>query len=267
MNGRLIKANIETLLEEIDALPELAPSQFSVTPNKKRIDQIINEIQESFGKLFGYESKYYEEAGNLSLKSKNANTSIDGQVNRFWKADKKSIEEFLKYVLDEHGLNLSSSLKKIEPKKGLKDVFVVYGHNDEIKESVARTLEKLGLMPIILDEKPNENKTIMEKIEKYSSVDFAVIIFSPDDFAYPKGKSPSEGKFRPRQNVILELGYFIAKLGRNRVVVLYQKIDNFELLSDYSGVLYTIYDKTDEWKYRLADELKVHDPNIDKNKL
>jgi predicted nucleotide-binding protein len=125
----------------------------------------------------------------------------------------------------------------------------------------------LNLEPIILNEKPDRNKTIIEKFEKYSDVDFAIILLSPDDFAYRNGESPSEGKFRARQNVILELGYFLAKLDRDGVFILYRQNDNFEFPSDYSGVLYTPYDKSGAWKYKLADEMALLDPKIDKNKL
>jgi small nuclear ribonucleoprotein (snRNP)-like protein len=61
-------------------------------------------------------------------------------------------------------------------------VFVVHGHDDEMKLDAARTLEKLDLTPIILHEQPDGNKTIIEKFEQYSDVGFAIIILSPDDF-------------------------------------------------------------------------------------
>jgi predicted nucleotide-binding protein len=142
----------------------------------------------------------------------------------------------------------------------------VHGQDEEMKQAVARVLQSMSLEPIILHEQPDGNKTIIEKFEKYSDVDFAVILLSPDDFAYRKGESPSDGKFRARQNVILELGYFLAKLNREGVFILYRQDDNFEFPSDYSGVLYTLYDKSGAWKNRLADEMAVLDPQINKNR-
>src|SRR5262249_46364222 len=41
-----------------------------------------------------------------------------------------------------------------------KNIFVVHGHDEEIKQSVARTLLMLGLNPIILHEQSNRGKTI-----------------------------------------------------------------------------------------------------------
>ena len=164
---------------------------------------------------------------------------------------------------------INSQIKAIRevPKRDLKRVFIVHGHDEEMKQSVARVLNLLGLEPIILHEKPDENRTIIEKFEKYSDVDFAVILLSPDDFAYMSGESSSEGKNRARQNVILELGFFLAKLDRKGVFILYRENDNFEFPSDYLGVLYTPYDKSGNWRYKMASEMKALDPKIDKNKL
>ena len=72
---------------------------------------------------------------------------------------------------------------------------------------------------------------------------------------------------RARQNVIFELGFFIGKLGRNRVLVLYQEEENFEMPSDYSGVLYTPYDSSGRWQFDLIKELKACGYDVDANKL
>lgn len=149
--------------------------------------------------------------------------------------------------------------------KEIKKVFIVHGHDGEMKQEVANVLLKLRLEPIILHEQPDEGKTIIEKFETHSDVDFAIILLSPDDFAYPCKATPKEGKYRARQNVIMELGYFIAKLGRNRVVTLYRTNNNLEIPSDYLGVLYKPY--VGDWRYKLADEMKKIDPRIDKNLL
>lgn len=273
MNDRVVKAGIETLIEEIEALPESAPNQFYPPDNKRRIDQIINEIRESFGKLFDYDSWYYNDVGNLPLKSQNADATIGGQVDRYWKADIKTIKEFLNSILEDRGLNaptvkpsqIDAGIDK--PKRDLNRVFIVHGHDQEMKEAVARVISKLKLEPIILHEQADENKTIIEKFEKHSNVDFAVILLSPDDFAYKSGKSPVEGKYRARQNVILELGFFLAKLDRKGVFILYRENNNFEFPSDYLGVLYTPYDNYGNWKNKMADEMKKIDPKIDKNLL
>lgn len=142
-------------------------------------------------------------------------------------------------------------------------VFVVHGHNKEIQQSVARTIEKLGLKPIILHEQPNSGKTVIEKFEAHSNVGFAIVIMTDDD----AGKSNTEKdlKKRARQNVILELGYFIGKLGRNKVLPLY--MDGVELPSDIHGVVYVPIDQSDNWKFSIVRELKAAGYGVDANKL
>lgn len=131
-------------------------------------------------------------------------------------------------------------------------VFIVHGHDSATKESVARYLEKIGLDPIILHEQPNGGKTIIEKFEVYSDVGFAVILLTPDDVGNTKDNKDSL-KARARQNVIMELGYFLGKLGRARVCALYK--EGVEIPSDYQGVLYTVHDASEGWKIKLAQEL------------
>ncbi|MCX8472920.1 MAG: nucleotide-binding protein, partial [Sediminibacterium sp.] len=144
-----------------------------------------------------------------------------------------------------------------------KNVFIVHGHNKEITLNVARTLEKLGLNPIIQHEKPNEGKTIIEKFETHSDVGFAIILLTDDDLGKAKGDENSNP--RARQNVILEMGYFIGKLGRKRVCPLYTI--GVELPSDLYGLLYTEIDKAESWKIKIAKELKVAGYEIDVNKI
>jgi len=146
-------------------------------------------------------------------------------------------------------------------------IFIVHGHDEAMKQAVARTVEKMGFETIILHEKPSEGRTIIEKFTDYSDVSFAIVLLSPDDVAYPKDQSPKEAKLRARQNVIFELGFFIGKLGRNRVLVLYQEEKNFEMPSDYSGVLYTPYDDSGRWQFDLVKELKACGYDVDANKL
>lgn len=148
-----------------------------------------------------------------------------------------------------------------------KTVFIIHGHDKEMLVEVARTLEKLDLDPIILHEQPNKGRTIIEKFTDYSDVNYAIVLLSPDDYGYSKDQSPDKAKPRARQNVIFELGFFIGKLGRQHIFVLYRKGENFEFPSDYKGVLYEPYDESGVWKYRLVDELKAIGYEVSKDKL
>ncbi len=143
-------------------------------------------------------------------------------------------------------------------------VFVVHGHDEASKQSVARLLERLGLNPIILHEKATGGRTVIEKLEHYSDVDFAVILLTPDDIGADKEKS-GDLKPRARQNVILELGFFLAGLGRKKVCTLYR--GPIELPSDYLGVVYIEMDDPGAWKYQLAKELNAAGFTVNTNKI
>lgn len=128
--------------------------------------------------------------------------------------------------------------------------FVVHGHNDAIKNEVARFIENdLKRKAIILHEQPNKGRTIIEKFEHHANVDFAVALWTADDI----GKCKSEQDFndRARQNVIFETGFFIGKLGRSNVVVLYE--NGVEIPSDYQGVIFILFGGN--WKDDLRKEI------------
>lgn len=127
---------------------------------------------------------------------------------------------------------------------------------------MARFLEQLGLKPIILHEQPDKGRTIIEKFEAHANVGFAVVLLTPDD----DGGLAGSGSLAPRarQNVILELGYFIGKLGRSRVCAL--KAPVVEEPSDMTGVLYVPLDVYGNWKIQLARELKAAMIDVDLNR-
>jgi predicted nucleotide-binding protein len=143
-------------------------------------------------------------------------------------------------------------------------VFLVHGHDDGAKHGVARFLEQLGVKPVILQEQINQGMTVIEKFEEFANrAGFAVVLMTPDDYGYPVGKD-EERKYRPRQNVVLELGYFAAKLGRNKTIVLTR--GEIEMPSDVFGLVYESLDKGEGWKMTLARELKAAGFEIDLNR-
>ena len=143
-------------------------------------------------------------------------------------------------------------------------VFIVHGHDNELKQEVARYVEKLGFDAVILHEQASEGKTIIEKIEKYSDVGYAIVLYTECDKGYDKNK-PNEIKNRASQNVVFEHGYLIAKLGRERVCALVK--GDVEKPGDISGVLYVSYDEKGAWKNEVAKEMKTVGYNVDLNNI
>lgn len=143
--------------------------------------------------------------------------------------------------------------------------FIVHGHSHGTKETVARFVEQLGIESVILHEQVNKGRTIVEKFIDFSDVNYAIILLTADDKGGSKDASIEKQKLRARQNVILELGFFLGKLGRENVCALYE--DEVEIPSDYSGVLFISLDNQEAWKIKLAKELKAAGLKVDISKI
>lgn len=141
-------------------------------------------------------------------------------------------------------------------------VFIVHGHDDTAKLEVARFIEKIGFIPVILHEQPSRSNTIIEKIEKNSDVGFAVVIYTPCDIG-GKNADPPSLRGRARQNVVFEHGFLIGKLGRENVCSLYK--GDVETLSDLSGIVYV--PMAGNWQIDLAKELRAASYTVDMNQV
>jgi predicted nucleotide-binding protein len=142
-------------------------------------------------------------------------------------------------------------------------VFVVHGHDPAPREMVARFLEQIGFAPIILFEQANQGRTVIEKVEKHGDVSFAVVLLTPDDVGMARTATDLEP--RPRPNVLLELGYFLGRLGRDKVCSLMR--GDVCVPSDFAGVVWTALDDAGGWKQSLARELQAAGHTIDWNKV
>lgn len=172
------------------------------------------------------------------------------------KANPLIIEEFEEDVKD------SMTTKKDFISYDKTKIFIVHGRDNELKESVARFIENLGLKAIILHEQANGGKTIIEKFEDAADVGFAIVLLTPDDEGGLLGEQMHK---RARQNVIFELGYFIGRLKRGHVAALVK--DDIEIPSDITGVAYIKIDSQGFWKITVAKELKACGFDVDLNKL
>ena len=186
-------------------------------------------------------------------------TSLQGQVKDMLD---QTIGVILAGKFQERKALLERARGALGPISGSK-VFLVHGHDESARETTARFLENLDLEPVILHEQPSGGRTIIEKVEQYSEVAFAVVLLTPDDVGAKREPEPALAP-RARQNVILELGYFLGKLGRKHVAAITK--DTVEKPSDYDGVVYIQMDAAGAWKLQLAREMKAAGLNVDLNK-
>ena len=263
-NGR--RAKISLWISEIQ---QLAKKTFFEDEHIKSIEpfhsKIETEINDKVGKYNDQVKK--ESPFSFNLYGSSESDKILDELNRLLNHQVFKILEICAMI------DANSERKKVVVKKTVtnsttklnENVFIVHGHNGEIKQSVARTISKLKFNPIILHENANGGNTIIEKFEELANTaTYAIVLLTDDDLG--KAKNETKYNFRARQNVIMELGYFLGKLGRSKVFVL--KSGNIEVPSDIMGVVYNIYDGEDGgWKNKLVKDMKAAGFNVDANDL
>ena len=173
-------------------------------------------------------------------------------------ANEKVVRKMIKSLIDSFEAYLSHI--NLDSNK----VFIVHGHDLALREEVAGFLKDLELHPIILSEQANLGNTIIEKIEQNSDVHYAIVLYTPCDEGRLKSeKEEQELKPRARQNVVFEHGYMVGKLGRRNVCMLYET--GVEPPGDITGLVFV--EKNNDWKLKLAQELKSQGFEIDLNKV
>lgn len=269
---RIIDLSEDELLEKIVKPYEQAGVIFvnGTSINSIDIGRIhIRETNESYKTISDrlYQEEKYRRSQNRNVINLMPYRNYEGA---FWEG-KDVLDVYIKgpvgYKIEKTNTEGKLLNEKLMNKTDFNKVFIVHGHNEEMKQTIARFLEKFSLQPIILHEQPNQGRTIIEKFSDYSDVGYAIILLSADDLAYLKDGNPENAKFRARQNVILELGYFLGKLGRDKVVAIFEQGKDIEIPSDFSGVLYLGYSGDDSWKLALVKELKASGFKIDLNNL
>lgn len=144
-------------------------------------------------------------------------------------------------------------------------VFIVHGHDDTLKTDLEIFVTARGLEPVVLHRQPDGGRTLIEKFEEYSDVGYAFVLLTPDDLALTKIKDPRElhggsldqgdYEYRARQNVIFEFGFFVGRLGRDRVCCIYRS--DVVLPSDIRGLVYKeIKEDVESIGMKLIQELQ-----------
>lgn len=271
MTAAHMRVGVTKLERRISELQAFDVSTYTFGGANPELDALAVDIQNTLSDVFGANSVEYDRFSPATFFDTGPIT-----LNPFGRGDDLHPFERQKYVQDaiaRCAATLRSAVKLLkerleheqssetsfsEPGRSLsRRVFIVHGHDEAAKLSVARFLEQMKFEVVILHEQPNQGRTIIEKIEKNRDVGFVVVLLTPDDECVT-----NVGKCRrARQNVILELGYFIAFLGRERVVAL--KKGEVELPSDVLGVVFNDFDDRGAWKLDLARELKAAGYHID----
>ena len=146
-----------------------------------------------------------------------------------------------------------------------KKIFIVHGRNINMRDKVSSLIGRLKLDYVILESEHNGGTTILEKFLKNSAdCEYAIVLFSADDIGRLYDSDEKE-KFRTRQNVILELGYFLGIVGRKNIVILHETGKQIEKPSDFDGIVYEPFDEYGAWKTKLIKEMRNAKIHIDYN--
>ena len=260
---------LAALKKQLSELDNFRGRRYNEVENEEQAWQnlTLNILTHGFGVNSNNVSHFYraQSAGEYSLMGmSNAviQRNFEKRVNAMGPVLKSSIAE-LELMLPGHDVQTTATTKSAQPAQGSRKIFLVHGHDDGLTNSIARLLERLDLDPIILHEQPNLGKTIIEKFEANADVHFAIVLLTADDV----GRLATDEQLRPRarQNVILELGYFIGRLGRARVCALHE--EGVDIPSDFHGVLYVPLDSNNAWKFNVAQEIRAAGIEVDMNRI
>ena len=103
---------------------------------------------------------------------------------------------------------------------------IIHGHDEtNMLKLQALLTRKLKLPePVIMSQEMVPGASLPEKFEQLASkVGFAIALLTPDDVGRPKSSAASEERSRPRQNTLVEIGWFWGRLGRERILLLLKK--------------------------------------------
>lgn len=243
---------LEELIAEIDNLVNHA-----VTTSIPAFRAWKTEAERFLIKRFGKDSFEHQDFVKTSFKPGiwTSDHELVGACKNGLVATKMIFCSYLKEIETDAATNTSPELMCSTNR-----VFVVHGHDGELKHAVARLVEKQGLEAIILNEQANKGKTIIEKFEENSDVSGAICLFTADDLG--RAKAAPDEQPRARQNVVFEAGYFMGKLSRSRVVIIAES--GVELPSDMQGIVHT---NKSNWEVDVLKELKAMGYAVDFNKL
>ena len=236
-----MRSGIERLTKRLDEVRQFDPTSITEQFNIPHVERLSAAIDESLVSTFGADSAdfdRYRAASAFDNGPFNYAYAVPiGDVHRSLARSKARNLALLEQAIDALKERLAVSAPEQQTSQradhsnslGGRQIFLVHRHAGS-EQAVARFLEQCEFTPIVLHERPNQGRTLIEKFEANSDVGFAVVLLTDDDLGGPKGGQPQP---RARQNVILELGYFIGRLGRHVYALL--RLAKSSFLRTFSG--------------------------------
>ena len=144
------------------------------------------DVQVAIRHIFGKESTHINDFNSVRFWPNYSPSTESEKIELYLRGVKETqailgsmIEEIQEFWSDDETLaeKAVSSRTSSRPKviENNTQIFIVHGHDEAMKQSVARTIENLELEPVILHERPDKGRTIIKKFEDYADVSFAVV--------------------------------------------------------------------------------------------
>jgi hypothetical protein len=189
-------------LDEIKLIQDLIDKTKNLPHrNEEKLDSLKRTAEMRIRKIFGDSSTYLKDLKEIYFFPGAYWSGMDKSIyDESWVKGQSKMLNLFKTIEEDLTLDANKIIKKDRTKLSNK-VFIVHGHDEEIKNQLEIFLNEIGLEAIVLHRKPDEGMTIIEKFERYSKdASYAFILLTPDDICY----SVKKKEIRARQNVIFE---------------------------------------------------------------
>lgn len=180
-----------------------------------------------YRELYGYDSPAFKEFYALRqdfLRDTATPATIKAKVSEFLSLAESLIEGAA------NSASVATSRRSAPPTN--RCVFIIHGHDELNRLRLQNMLkERLDLEPIVISSKPGQSQSIIDKFEEHAKrCTFAIALFTPDDLV----TQDSEKYYQARPNIIFETGWFVGRLGKERVLILLKQ--GTKIHSDFDGV-------------------------------
>ena len=125
------------------------------------------------------------------------------------------------------------------PSAPMRKLFLVRASDPDARDAVTRILAQAGLEAVLLGEEPGGS--LMGQAEAHRDIEFALVLLTPDELRTP-------------MNVLMEVGYFIGRLGPKRVRVIASGAPA-GMPADLAGIPVVPLDPPDAWRSAVTQAL------------
>ena len=267
--------NLEKLLDQTEvarsslAAPSSLPPSEEKSPAQKLLDCLtsgkhllahnrvtkdstlawVRRVRAALFPMFGTEATIVKDLNKLLKDVGAKGLTRDQFVQKL--AELESLSQYLNRL---GSFPLSSPVSRTSLAPVTKNVFIIHGHDEINTLRLERLLQDhFGLTPNTMRAKAGKGRPLPVKFEdEAQTCSFAFALLTPDDEVIKSGKSHHQA----RPNVIYEVGWFIGRLGRERVNLILK--NGTAIHSDLDGVSQIRFAENIEDKVlEIGNELKA----------